>query len=413
MISLGLGTVVGGNGSSFGGFSAEYQAILTAGSGFTRPSSAEQTIQNKLIEDLKTAGIWSKLDAFYMYCNGISTDSTGAFARINWKNPSANYGTIQSPGTALPPISAKNGFTANGSNGVNLNFNPTSAGLNFNSSGASLGVYVGVIPIGISPAVFGSITVNQARVRNAPSSSSIGSSTVVSTYKDNQFIHINRTETAGPIRTIQAFIDGVSAGTSPAPAAWTLTDSAWSLFYNGTSFGGTTQVRIGFIGGNLAAEASTFRAILKDYFNTLFATTNFLVNPTNITLSPWAASTGFTPALTHYNSSGITNLPYDNLKATSPNTGFYYQGFGVSPAVPNGTFSVYLKGTGSVRLGIFNNGSATTTSVTLTTNWRQYSVTRTNLTAGYTETTIYIDGTTDIDICYPNFEATTIANPLP
>ena len=74
MISLGLGTVVGGNGSSFGGFTAEYQSILTAGSGFTQPSSAEQTLQNQLIVDLKNAGIWTKLDAFYMYCNGISLE---------------------------------------------------------------------------------------------------------------------------------------------------------------------------------------------------------------------------------------------------------------------------------------------------------------------------------------------------
>jgi hypothetical protein len=406
-IRLGIGVE---NIHPFDAFDSDYQAILTAGSAFTQPSSLEQNLQNQLIVDLKSAGIWAKLDAFYMFCNGISTDSTGAFARINWKNPSANYGTSQ--GTGLPPISAKNGFTGNGNGGVNLNFNPTSAGLNFNSSNASLGVYVGVIPIGISPAVFGSTTVNQARVRNTGGSSQIGGSSIVSAFKDNQFIHINRTEIAGPTRTIQAFIDGISAGTSPATAAWNLTDSAWSLFWNGSSYGSTTQVRIGFIGGNLTAEAATFRAILKDYFNTLFATTNLLTNPTNITLSPWAASTGFIPALIHYNSGGITNLPYDNLSATTPNTGFYYQSFGVNSAVPNGTFSVYLKGTGSVRLGIFNNGTATTTTVTLTTNWRQYSVTRTDLLASYTEIAIYIDGTSNIDICYPNFEATTIANPL-
>jgi hypothetical protein len=407
MISLGLGTVVGGNGSSFGGFSAEYQAVLTAGSGFTQPSSAEQTLQNKLIIDLKTAGIWNKLDAFYMFCNGISTDSTGAFARINWKNPSANYGTAQ--GTGLPPINAKNGFTGNGTGGINLNFNPLTSGLNFNSSGASLGAYVGVIPIGSSPAVFGSTTVNNVRVRNVGGSSQIAGSTIVSTYKDNQFIHINRTETAGPIRTIQAFIDGTSAGTSPATAAWNLTDSAWSLFWNGSTYGNTTQVRLGFIGGNLAAEASTFRSILKDYFNSLFATTNLLTSPTDLTQSPWVNALTYT-SFTHNSSGGINNLPYDTLVATS---GQIYQELAVNPAVPNGTFSVYLKGTGSVNLSIFNSPAGQTLqSVTLTSNWRQYTITRTNLTTNSLSVALFINSSSTVDICYTNFEATTIANPL-
>lgn len=410
MISLGLGTVVGGNGSSFGGFSAEYQSILTAGSGFTRPSSAEQTIQNKLIEDLKTAGIWAKLDAFYMFCNGIS-DSTGAFARINWKNPSANYGTAYNA-NGVPTITAKNGFTAGSSKALNLNFNPTTAGINFNLSGASLGVYFGTIP-SVSSSVLGTITggSNQVRLRNGPpQSSQIAGSTVVSTYKDNQFVHINRTETAGPTRTIQAFIDGVSAGTSPAPASWTLTDTASNLFYNGTSYGDITQARIGFIGGNLATEASSFSTILKNYFNSLFATTNLLTSPTDLTQSPWVNALTYT-SFTHNSSGGINNLPYDTLVATG---GQIYQELAVNPAVPNGTFSVYLKGTGSLNLSIFNSPAGQTLqSVTLTSNWKQYTITRTNLTTNSLSVAIFINSSSTVDICYANFEATSIANPLP
>lgn len=267
MISLGLGTVVGGNGSSFGGFTSEYQAILTAGSGFTRPSGAEQTLQNQLIVDLKTAGIWSKLDAFYMFANNI-TDSTGAFARINWKNPSANYGTVQ--GSSLPSITPKSGFTGNGSNqGINLNLQHIPVGGNFNSTGASMGCFVGTIP-GVSSAVLSTQNSN-SRIRNVGGSSQIAGSSIVSTYTANSFVHINRTETAGPVRTIAAFVNGTSSGTIPNPAAWVTTDTTnWYVLWNGASYG-TTQMKMVFIGGDLTSSASTFNTTIQNYITAVNA----------------------------------------------------------------------------------------------------------------------------------------------
>jgi hypothetical protein len=265
MISLSLGTVVAGNGSTLGGFSAEYQAILTAGSGFTRPSGAEQTLQNQLIIDLKTAGIWSKLDAFYMFANNI-TDSTGAFARINWKNPTANYGTAQG---ALPSITPKAGFTGNGSQGINLNLQHIPVGGNFNSTGASMGCFVGTIP-GVSSAVL-STQVSNSRIRNVGGSSQIAGSSIVSTYTANSFVHLNRTETAGPVRTIAAFVNGTSSGTVPNPAAWVTTDTTnWYVLWNGASYG-TTQMKMVFIGGDFTTEAATFNTTIQNYITAVNA----------------------------------------------------------------------------------------------------------------------------------------------
>jgi hypothetical protein len=135
MISLGLGTVVGGNGSSFGGFSAEYQAVLSraTSSGITLPSLANQANQNKLIVDLKAAGVWDKLDVFYMFAN---TGSSG-FALLNWKNPN---GTTNA--------SAVGSLTFNGSafqgaalSYLNTNYNPTTKATNFSQNNAGIGVW--------------------------------------------------------------------------------------------------------------------------------------------------------------------------------------------------------------------------------------------------------------------------------
>jgi hypothetical protein len=269
MISIGLGTIVGGNGSTLGGFSAEYQAVLTAGSGFTRPSSAEQTIQNKLIEDLKTAGIWSKLDAFYMFANNI-TDSTGAFARINWKNPTANYG---SAAPNLPSITAKGGFTGNGTNqGINLNL-AANAGTNFTSPNGSYGILVGTISALSNNRLMGasgnSPVINRIR-KGTCSIANTGTATgtiTIATGVSNSLFHLNLNSTEG-----RMYVNG-SAGTSSAAVTFASDSQNWHILRYGddaTGFG-NSQIRMAFVGGNLAAEASAFNTLIQNYITSVNA----------------------------------------------------------------------------------------------------------------------------------------------
>lgn len=263
-IGVGIGIGMSSAPPSAPAYSAEYQAILTAGSAYTQPSSTEKSLQNQLILDLKSAGIWAKLDAFYMFANNI-TDSTGAFARINWKNPTANYG-IAGPSGFLPSISAKAGFTGNGSNqSVNLQIQHAS-GPNFSNPNGSCGVLVGTTPNNNS-AVLSTISqiggANPSRIRDTSTSSIVGS-VITTNYNDNQMVHINRKGLPG-FQTIQAFIDGVSAGTSPTPTTWLTTDTTnWHLLYNGASYG-STQIKLAFIGGDLSTEASTFNSLISTY----------------------------------------------------------------------------------------------------------------------------------------------------
>ena len=105
--------------SSIVQFDADYVAILNYATtqGYTLPSAAQQIKQNKLLVDLKAAGIWSKLGTFVMMANN-STDYR--FALIDWKRL-VDY----SPISSIDSTYVQNrGFYGDGiSMGIDTNFN--------------------------------------------------------------------------------------------------------------------------------------------------------------------------------------------------------------------------------------------------------------------------------------------------
>lgn len=264
-IGVGIGIGMGANPVSF---SAEYQAILTAGSAYTQPSSAEQTIQNKLIEDLKAAGIWAKLDAFYMFCNGISTDSTGAFARINWKTPSANYGTAA---PNLPSITAKNGFTGNGTNqGINLNL-AANAGTNFTTASASYGVFIGTISATSNNRIMGASgntnVYNRIRKGTCAIVGKNSGTITIASGTSNSFYHLNANTTEG-----RMYVNG-AAGTSDGSITQTADNQNWHILRYGDDAAGfgNSQIKLAFVGGSLATEASAFNTLIQNYITAVNA----------------------------------------------------------------------------------------------------------------------------------------------
>lgn len=118
-----------------GGLDLDYQAVLNYGisQGWTLPSSATQTKDNTMILALKSAGIWSKLDIFYMF----STDGDSNFARINWKSPGNFVATLL--GNIPPTFTTNLGFTGNATNlaYVSTNFNPSTNGVQHTLNNAS------------------------------------------------------------------------------------------------------------------------------------------------------------------------------------------------------------------------------------------------------------------------------------
>jgi hypothetical protein len=117
-------------GSQIGQFDVSYQAILNYATtqGYTKPSAAQQIKQNKLVLDLKAAGVWSKLDTFAVF----ATDGNNNFALIDWKRLS-QYTAINSP-----TFTTNEGFTGNGTSSyIDTNFIPSTNGVNFTLNNAS------------------------------------------------------------------------------------------------------------------------------------------------------------------------------------------------------------------------------------------------------------------------------------
>ena len=113
-------------------FDTDYQAVLNyaTSQGYTLPSASQQIKQNQLVLDLKSGGIWSKLDTFAVF----ATDGNSDFALIDWKR------LVQYTAVNSPTFTSNQGFTGNGTSSyINTNWNPNTQGVNFTQNNACFG----------------------------------------------------------------------------------------------------------------------------------------------------------------------------------------------------------------------------------------------------------------------------------
>lgn len=291
-MKIGLGINIFNN-KVLNSFSAEYTAILNTAraAGYTLPNVTEQKLQNQLILDLKSNGIWAKLDAFYMFANTIYdnnyTYSGSAFARINWKNPTQNYG-IGAPN--LPSISAAAGFTGSAVGGANqgLNLNlAANAGTNFGSPAGSpvngsFGVFVGTMSSSGNSRLMGatgnSSTINRIRKGTSAIAATGAASGTITTGagNSNTFYHLNRNNTIATM-----YISGVSGSTSGL-VTWVADSQNWHVLKYGDDAAGfgDSQIKSAFVGGDLSATTPinlpvTFDSLVKNYITNLNLISSF------------------------------------------------------------------------------------------------------------------------------------------
>jgi len=114
------------------GYSTEYQAVYDSLT--TPPSKAIATAQDTMVTALVTAGVWTKLDLFYLFAQSTNGDGE---ALVNWVNP----GTYDATAYNSPTFTALEGFTGANTKYIDCNWNPNSDGVNFTLNDASVGVY--------------------------------------------------------------------------------------------------------------------------------------------------------------------------------------------------------------------------------------------------------------------------------
>jgi len=242
---------------------ADYQAILDRSTalGYTAPSAAQQTLQNTLVTDLKTAGVWDKLDVFYVF----ATDGDSNYATLNWKAPSSHQVTKVSS----PTFTANVGFTGDASSAyLDTNYNPTNDAINYALNAASFGFFISDLGTYTNGSIsdFGATdSVDRAWYRRTSNRFYINSSsfTLVTAYTANTFVHANRNGS----NTAQVYHDGTLVG-SPTNVSTSIPPVNFDAFKRTTIFAEST-LGVAFVGGDLSSESSDFHDAVNTYLNAI------------------------------------------------------------------------------------------------------------------------------------------------
>lgn len=114
--------------------SDEWKAILAWADYEGAPPPTNDIPFDQLIKDLKSAGIWQKLDVFYVFAG----DGSPLFKELNWIDPSKHMASAYGGLTW-----DLNGVKGNGVNGyIDTNFNPVDSSVNYTLDNASL--FIGI-----------------------------------------------------------------------------------------------------------------------------------------------------------------------------------------------------------------------------------------------------------------------------
>jgi len=108
----------------------DYNAVLSyaQAQGYAIPSSSQITLQETLIGDLKTAGVWDKFDTFAVF----ATDAGQDFALLDWKRISDDAATKEYTLVNAPTFTSNVGFQGDGSSAyieTNLNVSADASNL--------------------------------------------------------------------------------------------------------------------------------------------------------------------------------------------------------------------------------------------------------------------------------------------
>jgi hypothetical protein len=246
------------------GFDLDYQAILDYATtqGYTLPSESQQLLQNQLVKDLKTGGVWSRLESFGVF----ATDGSQDFASIDWKRLS-QYTRVNTPG-----FTTNQGFIGDGtSKYINFNYIWGSA---VSTSNASMGQYYfsGTPTLSDIMGSRSSVLINQSII--SPSSFRLFCNTVSAVYTPSLGIdiHVRDGANSGFLRNggtnyTQTGLVNQSKGTFTNFGLSAINNNASAQFF-GTSNG--IPISMSFFGQSLTTtQAASFDTSFSTYITSL------------------------------------------------------------------------------------------------------------------------------------------------
>ena len=264
-------TLLGAGQGQNNSFDVSYQAILNyaIAQGYTLPSSSQQLKQNTLLKNLKTNGVWYKLDSFAV----MATDGGTNYSLIDWKK------LTQMTAVNSPVFTVNQGFKGNGTSAyINTGFIPSSLNNNYSLNNASFGYWAfsffeadaNKVNIGVRNSSSLALTyatgsnesfliLNTNNVTNTILSTSSGAI---------GFRHFNRINSSGSNYYNASGL--VGSNTNISGALSTLPFYLFCLNSGGspTAFS-STDMSFFFAGSSLVAENANFESSLKTYITSL------------------------------------------------------------------------------------------------------------------------------------------------
>ena len=252
-------------------FDSDYQAVLdyAATQGYTTPSAAQQTLQNTLVTDLKTAGVWSKLDAFSVY----ATDGDANFALIDWKRLTTQTATNS------PTFTSNSGYRGDGvSARIQSGFVASTDGVNYQLTSASMfkyryqvrtagqaQAYEGVFKAGNTYSLIASSPLTNCDNYINQTSNPIFVSQITAANPAFQLLTRNG-------NSLATYVDGVLEDSNSSSPLSVPDVDMWSLAANNGSSGtffSDVGISIDGYGGDLSAEQADFNTAIQNYISAL------------------------------------------------------------------------------------------------------------------------------------------------
>jgi hypothetical protein len=238
-------------------FDADYQAVLNYGTtqGYSLPSAGQQVLQNQLVVDLKSGGIWSKLDTFAVF----ATDGDSDFALIDWKRLT-DYTAVNSP-----TFTADEGFTGNGTSSyVDCNYNGLTNGVNYANDSAHQMVWAMVFGASIELATNNLSQPRQSIRRSSSGNNGINSSTSASGSSNSAvgFIMFSRYNSSN----YNQYNNGSLLANVTQPRNST---GGTSLVLRSNLGYSNSTIAAASLGADLSSEASSYYTALNTYITSL------------------------------------------------------------------------------------------------------------------------------------------------
>lgn len=254
-----------GQGQSFiSPYDSSYQLILNEATalGYTLPSDAQKIIQNDLILELKSAGIWNKLDVLYIFAN----DGGSNFGTLNWIRPDIRRCLLYTSGSTLT-FTTNQGFTGNGTSAyIDTTFNPFFDPNKYQVNNASRYIYL-YTPQTPAPRPFDGNSSNSNTIGTYTSNdvNGINTNTPSTTFKysaTQEMKSIHRTSS-----TSMTMFNGTTIGSGTSLSS-TISNASQFILRAGGNYA-SHQVSMYAMGASLISENTNFVNAFNTYITSL------------------------------------------------------------------------------------------------------------------------------------------------